>query len=69
MKYRFCEMENKKISIGNLSAKIISRKNISIGDKSALGELIKYLKKENKSKLITTNFDDVEFLKFLKYLS
>lgn len=69
MNYRFSEMKNKKTSIGYLSTKIISRKNISISDKSALGELIKYLKKENKSKLITTNFDDVEFLKFLKYLS
>ncbi|NGZ64820.1 hypothetical protein G6Z96_17140 [Vibrio aestuarianus subsp. cardii] len=62
-------MENEKISIRHLSTKIMNRKKISVSDKSALGELTKYLKKENKNRLLTTEFNDIEFLKFIHYLS
>ncbi|EGR0641777.1 hypothetical protein AB9W25_004072, partial [Vibrio vulnificus] len=62
-------MENEKISIRHLSTKIMNKEKISVSDKSALGELTKYLKKENKNRLLTTEFNDIEFLKFIQYLS
>ncbi|HGS5671625.1 TPA: hypothetical protein ACMDXT_003674 [Vibrio parahaemolyticus] len=41
-------MENEKISIRHLSTKIMNKEKISASDKSALGELTKYLKKKIK---------------------